>query len=109
MKVFRNRCVTVIFYTCAFMTNIQKLDGIGFLAFPEQQTVANDRIQLIKRLMDRLPEKQRTCMQLRDIEGKAYKEIAAALDISEQQVKVNIFRARQTIRQQYLATEQYGL
>ena len=78
-------------------------------ANPEQQTVANDRIQLIKRLMDRLPEKQRTCMQLRDIEGKAYKEIAAALDISEQQVKVNIFRARQTIRQQYLATEQYGL
>ena len=48
-------------------------------------------------------------MQLRDIEGKAYKEIAAALDISEQQVKVNIFRARQTIRQHYLATEQYGL
>ena len=78
-------------------------------ANPEQQAVANDRVRLVKTLMNRLPEKQRTCMQLRDIEGKAYKEIAAMMGITEQQVKVNIFRARQTIRQQYLATEQYGL
>jgi RNA polymerase sigma-70 factor (ECF subfamily) len=48
-------------------------------------------------------------MQLRDIEGKPYKEIALALGITEQQVKVNIFRARQTIRQKYEQTEQYGL
>jgi len=59
--------------------------------------------------MDLLPEKQRTCMQLRDVEGKSYKEIAAVMDITEQQVKVNIFRARQSIKQEYLKQEQYGL
>ena len=48
-----------------------------------------------------LPEKQRSCMQLRDIEGKSYKDIAAILDISEEQVKVNIFRARQTIKEKF--------
>ena len=48
-------------------------------------------------------------MQLRDIEGKSYKEIAQILDISEEQVKINIFRARQTIRQKFIETEQYGL
>jgi len=31
------------------------------------------------------------------------------MDISEEQVKVNIFRARQTIKQKYLETERYGL
>ena len=76
---------------------------------PEQQAVSSDRIALVKRLMNELPEKQRSCMQLRDIEGKSYKEIATVMNISEQQVKVNIFRARQTIRQRYLETEKYGL
>jgi RNA polymerase sigma-70 factor (ECF subfamily) len=76
---------------------------------PEVQAEANDRIELVKRLMDRLPEKQRTCMQLRDIEGKAYKEIASVMGITEQQVKVNIFRARQTVKQQFLETDKYGL
>ena len=76
---------------------------------PEELAMQRDKVAIVKRLIDQLPEKQRSCMQLRDIEGKAYKEIAAILDISEQQVKVNIFRARQTIKQKYFETEQYGL
>jgi RNA polymerase sigma-70 factor (ECF subfamily) len=59
----------------------------------------NDRIQLVRKLINQLPEKQRSCMQLRDIEGKSYRDIATILDITEQQVKVNIFRARQTIKE----------
>lgn len=58
-----------------------------------------NNIERIKRLMDTMPEKQRTCMQLRDFEGKTYKEIAAVLDISEEQVKINIFRARKCIKE----------
>lgn len=81
----------------------------SYSANPEQQAIQHDRLQLVKRLMDDLPEKQRTCMQLRDIEGKAYKEIAQLLGINEQQVKVNIFRARQTIKQKYIEQEKYGL
>ena len=64
---------------------------------------------LIRRLINTLPEKQRSVMQLRDFEGKSYKEIAEILAISEEQVKVNIFRARQTIKQRFLETENYGL
>ena len=81
----------------------------SYTSNPEEQTVQHDRIQLVRQLIDSLPEKQRSCIQLRDIEGKSYKEIAAVMDISEQQVKVNIFRARQAIRQKYLETENYGL
>lgn len=81
----------------------------SYASNPEEQAVQRDRVQLVKRLMQQLPEKQRTCMHLRDIEGKAYKEIAAVMNITEQQVKVNIFRARQTIKQKFLQSEQYGL
>lgn len=81
----------------------------SYSANPEEQAVQHDRVERVRRLMDLLPEKQRTCMQLRDVEGKSYKEIATVMDISEQQVKVNIFRARQTIKQEYLKQERYGL
>ena len=48
-------------------------------------------------------------MQLRDFEGKTYKEIADVLGITEEQVKVNIFRARQNIKQRYQEFDKYGL
>ena len=81
----------------------------SYSANPEEQAMQRDKVERVRRLMDLLPEKQRTCMQLRDVEGKSYKEIAAVMDITEQQVKVNIFRARQSIKQEYLKQEQYGL
>jgi len=67
------------------------------------------RPHIVQQIVDALPEKQRSCMQLRDFEGKSYKEIAEVLEISEEQVKVNIFRARQTVKQKYLKLDNYGL
>lgn len=75
---------------------------------PEEHAVQRDRVERVRQLIDQLPEKQRTCMQLREVEGKAYKEIAAIMGISEEQVKVNIFRARQTIRQQFMQMEEFS-
>ena len=81
----------------------------SYASNPEEQAMHQDRLALVRRLIDSLPEKQRSVMQLRDIEGKSYKEIANIMAISEEQVKVNIFRARQAIRQKFLETEEYGL
>lgn len=72
---------------------------------PYEQTVWQDRLQMVRRIVDSLPEKQRSCLQLRDFEGKAYKDIASILGITEEQVKVNIFRARQTIKQRFMKAE----
>ena len=66
-------------------------------------------MEQVRRIIDSLPEKQRSCMQLRDFEGKSYKEIAQVLGITEEQVKVNIFRARQAVKQKYNEIEGYGL
>ena len=79
----------------------------SYAADPEEQTVQRDRVEMVRRLMDTLPEKQRTCMQLRDVEGKPYKEIAAVMGITEQQVKVNIFRARQTVKKKFENNDTY--
>lgn len=78
-------------------------------ATPQEQMIQRDRIQLVRNIVNSLPEKQRSCMQLREFEGKSYKEIAQILEITEEQVKVNIFRARQTVKQLYLKLDNYGL
>ncbi len=74
---------------------------LGVSSNPEEQAIQSDRIRLVRQMISQLPEKQRSCMQLRDMEGKSYKDIATILDITEEQVKVNIFRARQTIREKF--------
>ena len=76
---------------------------------PQDRMIAEDKINLVKQIVDGLPEKQRSCIQLRDFEGKTYKEIAEILEITEEQVKINIFRARQTVKQRYLKLDNYGL
>ncbi|MCD7927117.1 MAG: RNA polymerase sigma factor [Bacteroides sp.] len=76
---------------------------------PYEQLAQDEQMGIIHRLVNELPEKQRTIMQLRDMEGKGYKEIASILQITEGQVKVNLFRARQKIKQRYTEIEDYGL
>ena len=76
---------------------------------PCDRLVNNERMKIIHRLIDELPEKQRLIMQLRDIEGESYKDIAKVLQLTEEQVKVNLFRARQKVKQRYIEIDEYGL
>ena len=76
---------------------------------PSERMIQKDKLDIVRNIIDELPEKQRSCLQLRDIEGKAYKEIANILSITEEQVKVNIFRARQTVKQRLQQFDRYGL
>lgn len=76
---------------------------------PDLILIRNERIKNIRLLFDKLPVQQRVAMQLRDIEGKSYKEISEIAGQTEDQVKVNIFRARQYIRKQMEKLENYGL
>lgn len=76
---------------------------------PDEKLIEQERMAIIRKLLDSLPEVQRSIMELRDMEGKSYKEIATVLALSEEQVKVYLFRARQKIRQAYTKIEEYGL
>lgn len=76
---------------------------------PYDRIIQQDRLHIVRNIINELPEKQRSCIQLRDIEGKSYHEITEILGISEEQVKVNIFRARQAVKQKFQEAEDYGL
>lgn len=74
---------------------------------PDEQLIKHESKSLIEQIVNSLPEKQRSIMQLRDIEGKSYKEIAGILSITESDVKVTLFRARQQVKEQYSKVSMY--
>lgn len=76
---------------------------------PERQLERSEQMDLVRKLINELPEKQRTIIQLRDIEEKSYKEIADVMQLTEGQVKVTLFRARQRIKAKYNEIQSYGL
>lgn len=68
----------------------------------EQQMMQQEGTAFISRMVSLLPEKQRTILHLRDVEGKSYKEIAELLSITESDVKVTLFRARNEVKEKIL-------
>ncbi len=54
--------------------------------------------EIISNALDKLSETQRSVILLRDYEGYTYQEIAQITELTEAQVKVYIFRARQHLK-----------
>lgn len=64
----------------------------------DEELMKQQQMNAVIHIIEQLPEKQRTIMQLRDIEGKSYQEIADIMTINVTDVKVNLFRARQKVK-----------
>jgi RNA polymerase sigma-70 factor (ECF subfamily) len=56
--------------------------------------------EIIDKSLSLLPPVQKSIILLRDLEGYNYKEIGEILELSEAQVKVYLFRARNKIKKQ---------
>ena len=65
---------------------------------PEQDALAHERENALKKALIGLRRVYRETVILRDIEGFAYEEIAVALDISVGTVKSRLARGRQELR-----------
>lgn len=76
---------------------------------PHESLTTLEGVSILQNILKELPQTQQDIVQLREIEGKNYKEIATILNLSEEQVKVYLFRARQRIKQRYTDIQKYGL
>ena len=68
-------------------------------------SISFDLQKVLNEALDKLPEVQKTVVLLRDYEGYNYAEIAEITNLNESQVKVYIFRARQTLKDYIKRTE----
>lgn len=53
----------------------------------------------VRDIMEMFPENYRSILYLREYEQFSYEELAKTLDLSPDQVKVNLYRARQRFKQ----------
>ena len=65
---------------------------------PEQNASRAELSRLLEEALLELPEQFRTVVMLRDVEGMSTAETAAALDLTEDNVKVRLHRGRAMAR-----------
>ncbi len=73
---------------------------------PSYDLAADELLALLRRTISTLPPKQRVVYQLREIEGLTTDEVATATRMTADQVKANLFVARNTIREKL---KDYGI
>lgn len=95
-------------FTSAYHTMINniKYNSLKF-NIPQTQTITsnsyNDINEVLNEALEQLPQIQKASILLRDYEGYSYNEIGDILDLSQEQVKINIFRARVKLKE-YIVT-----
>ncbi|WP_106567302.1 RNA polymerase sigma factor [Cecembia rubra] len=85
----------------------RKMEAITDLELEDEEIQESEpqgeRLKMVFRFLDKLPEKQKEVFQLREVEGLTYEEIADYLEISVDQVKVNLHRARKSLKEYLIA------
>ena len=95
-------------FTSAYHTMINniKYNSLKY-NIPQTQTTTsnsyNDINEVLNEALEQLPQIQKASILLRDYEGYSYNEIGDILDLSQEQVKINIFRARVKLKE-YIVT-----
>lgn len=72
-------------------------------------TDISDIASLTRRIISSLPEKQRLAIHLKDVEGYEIEEIAEALETDEANVRMNLSRARKSVREELIKYMNYGV
>ena len=76
---------------------------------PMEQSIQKDMVARVKELMQLLPEQQKTILHLRDVEGYEYKEIKEITGFELNYIRVNLSRARKSIKESLLKLEENEL
>jgi RNA polymerase sigma-70 factor (ECF subfamily) len=69
----------------------------------------SDITSITQRAIASLPEKQRVAIHLRDVEGYEIEEIAEVLECDSTSVRMNLSRARKSIRERIINAMNYGV
>ena len=105
MRIVRNRCLNVL-EANRVRQSILAEGGMGIVDFPDKASSgpsprermrACEKLSLVERAIQDLPERQREAIVLYAFDSMTYRDIAGALDMPANTVKTLIHRARATL------------
>ena len=109
MRMTRNRCLDVIRAKRVVPINEEVERQMKEKTIDVHSKVElSESAQIIRKLITKLPDLQRTVMHLRDIEQYSYDEIAEITELQINAIRVNLSRARKKVRDEFLKTMNNG-
>ena len=98
MNAVRNRCIDIARSPRSNTEELEDTYDAAHEQTPHKMLEQADMVDMVRKLVDRLPQQQQQVMRLRDIEGYELDEIAMILQMNDAAVRTNLSRARQKIR-----------
>ena len=109
LKMTKNKCLDMLRKKQRQLQIVHlEEDTVGQNASIENMEI-RDLVEVAKQAIEQLPTLQRATIQLRDVEGYEFSEIAEILETSESAVRMNLSRARKTIKRYLQKIESHGI
>jgi RNA polymerase sigma-70 factor (ECF subfamily) len=105
MTATKNQCIDRIRKHRNRRQREKSIPTAGGVQDPLEKMMYKEMTGRVRQIMAALPENQQLVMHLREVEGFSYNEIAEVLNISLDQVKVNLFRGRHAIKNTIIMEE----
>jgi RNA polymerase sigma-70 factor (ECF subfamily) len=86
--------------------NINTRESEG--ASPHQISENRNSADVVKRIIDQLPEQQKSVIIMRDIEEYSFEEIQEITGFELNYIRVNLSRARKQVREELIKVHNYG-
>lgn len=109
MTITKNHCLDILKSKRASNLTIVHNNYVTNDASLQQKIEDKDSLNWVEKIINTLPEQQKIILQLREIEQYDYDKIAQLLDMNETAIRVALSRARKTIREAMIKTNDYGI
>jgi RNA polymerase sigma-70 factor (ECF subfamily) len=106
--IARNMCLDKVKAKSYQNSSLNNIAEPATTQTPARALETKDEAALAHSLISRLPEQQRTIVHLRDVEGLEYEEIAAVVKMNVNTIRVNLSRARKTLREAIIKQHNYA-
>jgi RNA polymerase sigma-70 factor (ECF subfamily) len=107
MVVTKNMCLDKIKAKGYYKDQLGEWNNPVDYKSPDKITEIRDDLQSVHQAMVQLPEQQRMIIQMRDVEGMEYEEIAEIMQMNLNAIRVSLSRARKTIRDKIIKKQEY--
>ena len=109
MTITKNICLDKIKSKKTKSTELKDNDALVAASDPHKHAELTNSKALMNAIINTLPEQQKIIIQLREIEGYEFEEIETITGLTINVIRVNLSRARKTIRERLVKQYDHGV
>jgi RNA polymerase sigma-70 factor (ECF subfamily) len=109
MTITKNMCLDMLKSAGRRSVDLEAVQSVSDHLTPHDLTENKDTIDMVRRIINTLPEQQKMIMHLRDFEGYEFEEIASIMEVNLNIIRVNLSRARKRVRDALINANSYEL